>query len=96
MTIEILETQGVAKPQGLYNHAITVSSGRLLFIAGQVALDENNQLVGPENFDAQMDQVFKNLGRILDSADASFESVVKFTTYLTRSEDLSAFYEKHF
>ena len=41
-----------------------------------------------------MDQVFKNLGRILDSADASFESVVKFTTYLTRSEDLSAFYEK--
>ena len=42
MTIEILETQGVAKPQGLYNYAITVSSGRLLFIAGQVALDENN------------------------------------------------------
>ena len=94
MTIEILNPPGVAKPAGLYNHAISVSAGRLLFIAGQVALDENNQLVGPGNFDAQMAQVFKNLGRILESADASFESVVKFTTYLTRSDDLSAFYGK--
>ena len=94
MSIEILEPQGVAKPQGLYNHAISVSSGRLLFIAGQVPIDENNQLVGSGDFNAQMDQVFKNLGYILESADASFDSVVKFTTYLTRSQDLSAFYEK--
>ena len=94
MSIEILEPQGVAKPQGLYNHAISVSSGRLLFIAGQVPIDENNQLVGSGDFNAQMDQVFKNLGYILESADAAFDSVVKFTTYLTRSQDLSAFYEK--
>ena len=94
MSIEILEPHGVAKPQGLYNHAISVSSGRLLFIAGQVPIDENNQLVGSGDFNAQMDQVFKNLGYILESADAAFDSVVKFTTYLTRSQDLSAFYEK--
>lgn len=83
------------RPQGLYNHAISVGSGRLLFIAGQVPLDENNQLVGSGDFNAQMDQVFKNLGYILECADAAFDSVVKFTTYLTRSQDLSAFYEKH-
>ncbi len=94
MNLEILEPHGVARPQGLYNHAISVSSGRLLFIAGQVPIDENNQLVGSGDFNAQMDQVFKNLGYILESADASFDSVVKFTTYLTRSLDLSAFYEK--
>jgi hypothetical protein len=35
MKIEILETQGVTKPQGLYNHAISVSAGRLLFILSQ-------------------------------------------------------------
>jgi enamine deaminase RidA (YjgF/YER057c/UK114 family) len=66
-----------------------------LFIAGQVAIDENNQLVGSDDFNAQMDPVFKNLGYILESADASFDSVIKFTTYLTRSQVLSAFYEKH-
>ena len=94
MKLEILETQGVAQPQGLYNHAISVSAGRLLFIAGQVAIDADNQLVGPGDFNAQMQQVFKNLGSILDSAGASFENIVKFTTYLIRSQDLSAFYDK--
>ncbi|CAB1064971.1 hypothetical protein D1BOALGB6SA_9768 [Olavius sp. associated proteobacterium Delta 1] len=94
MKLQILETQGVTKPQGLYNHAISVSAGRMLYIAGQVAIDENNQLIGSGDFNAQMDQVFKNLGNILANADAGFDSVVKFTTYLTRSQDLSAFYEK--
>ena len=94
MAIEILNPQGVAKPAGLYNHAISVSPGQLLFIAGQVAIDENNKLIGEGDFNAQMEQVFKNLGCILESAGTSFENVVKFTTYLTRSQDLSAFYEK--
>jgi enamine deaminase RidA (YjgF/YER057c/UK114 family) len=94
MNLEILDPQGVAKPAGLYNHAISVSPGQLLFIAGQVAIDENNQLIGEGDFNAQMEQVFKNLDCILESAGTSFENVVKFTTYLTRSQDLSAFYEK--
>jgi len=94
MTIEILEPQGVAKPAGLYNHAISVSPGPLLFFAGPVAIDEKNKLIGEGDFNAQMEQVFKNLGYILESAGTSFENVVKFTTYLTRSRDLSAFYEK--
>ncbi len=94
MKLEILEPTGVAKPQGLYNHAILVSSGKLLFIAGQVAIDEVNQLVGLDDFNAQMEQVFKNIGSILKSAETSFENVVKFTTYLTRSQDMNAFYEK--
>ena len=94
MNFEILQPQGVAQPQGMYNHAISASAGRLLFIAGQVSIDRNNHLVGPGDFSAQMQQVFKNLGSILDSAGATFENVVKFTTYVTRARDLSAFYEK--
>jgi enamine deaminase RidA (YjgF/YER057c/UK114 family) len=94
MKLEILRPQGVAQPQGMYNHAIIASAGRLLFIAGQVAIDENNQLAGPGDFNAQMQQVFKNLGSILDSAGASFENVAKFTTYLTGAKNLTAFYDK--
>jgi enamine deaminase RidA (YjgF/YER057c/UK114 family) len=46
------------------------------------------------NLSNQMEQVFINLGRILESAGTNFENVVKFTTYLTRSEDLDTFYKK--
>jgi enamine deaminase RidA (YjgF/YER057c/UK114 family) len=94
MKLDILEPQGVAQPQGMYNHAIMVSAGRLLFISGQVAIDEANQLVGPRDFNAQIQQVFRNLGSILNSAGASFDNVVKFTTYLAASQNLADFYNQ--
>ena len=94
MKLEILEPQGVAKPQGMYNHAISVSPGNLLFIAGQVSIDEKGQLVGLNDFNAQLEQVYENLGHILKSADTGFDRVVKFTTYLTRTRDMGAYYEK--
>lgn len=94
MELEILEPRGVAKPQGMYNHVISVSSGKLLFISGQVSIDEKGQLVGLNDFDTQLEQVYANLGYILKSADAGFDHVVKFTTYLTRTRDMGAFYDK--
>jgi enamine deaminase RidA (YjgF/YER057c/UK114 family) len=94
-TIErnVIQPDGVSNPLGAYSHAISVKSDRLLFIAGQVAVGENDQLVGPDDFKRQMEQVFQNLGRILKSVDASFDNVVKFTTYLVRTQDLDAFYD---
>ena len=46
------------------------------------------------DFNAQLDQVYANLGHILKSAGTGFDQVVKFTTYLTRTRDMSAYYEK--
>ena len=94
MKLEILEPRGVAIPQGMYNHAISVSPGKLLFISGQVSIDEKGQLVGLNDFNAQLEQVYQNLGQILKSAGAGFDQVVKFTTYLTRTQDMDAFYKK--
>lgn len=91
--LEIIEPTGVCPPQGLYSHAIAAGAGKMLFLAGQTAVDENNQLVGPGDFRSQMKQVIENLGRILDSAGSSFDRVVKYTTYLVRSQDLKSFYD---
>ncbi len=94
MTFEILEPQGVAKPQGMYNHAISVGPGKLLFISGQVSIDDKGALVGLNDFNAQLDQVYANLGHILKSAGTGFDHVVKLTTYLTRTQDMKTYYEK--
>ena len=93
-TLEIIEAAGVCPPQGLYSHAVAAGPGKVLYLAGQVAVDENNQLVGPDDFRRQMRQVFTNLGRILESGGSSFDRVVKYTTYLVRAGDLKAFYEE--
>jgi enamine deaminase RidA (YjgF/YER057c/UK114 family) len=92
-SLDIIEPMGVCPPQGLYSHAIAVGAGKLLFLAGQTAVDAENQLVGPGDFRRQMKQVFINLSRILHSAGSSFDRVVKYTTYLVRSRDLKDFYE---
>jgi enamine deaminase RidA (YjgF/YER057c/UK114 family) len=64
-----------------YSHVAEARGGRLVYIAGQVALDASGTLVGAGNFKAQVEQVFENLGTALRSAGARFEDVVKLNTY---------------
>ena len=87
------ELKGVAAPLGAYNHAVVVRPGRLAFIAGQVAVDPQGNVVGRDDFPAQMRQVFQNLERILESLGAGFENVVQLTTYLTGSQYIERFVE---
>jgi enamine deaminase RidA (YjgF/YER057c/UK114 family) len=56
---------------------------RLLFVAGQIALDENGDVVGEGDFEAQTRQVFTNMGRVLESAGMSFENLVQIGGFLT-------------
>jgi len=72
---------GLAPGPG-YSHVVT-GSGRMVFVAGQVALDEQGNLVGGDDIGAQAEQVFANLERALRAAGATFEDVVKLNYYLT-------------
>jgi 2-iminobutanoate/2-iminopropanoate deaminase len=57
--------------------------GDLLLISGQAAIDEAGGLVGVGDFDAQAEQVFRNLQRVLEAGGSSLERVVKVTIFLT-------------
>jgi enamine deaminase RidA (YjgF/YER057c/UK114 family) len=46
--------------------------------------------VGVGDFTAQVGQVFENIGKILADLGTGFESVVQFTTYLTRTDNIPA------
>jgi 2-iminobutanoate/2-iminopropanoate deaminase len=71
-----------------YTHAVVTAGRPLLFLSGQVALDAANQLVGRDDFAAQAEQVFQNLGTVLATAGATFADVVKLT-YLVVGLDQS-------
>lgn len=81
----------MAKPLGLYCHVARAKAGEYLHIAGQVSLNSAGELVGAGDFEAQMRATYANLRAALESADAGFGDVVKFTTYLTRHEDLGEY-----
>jgi len=82
---------GLAKPLGAYSHIARAKAHELVFIAGQVAVNEGGELVGKGDFAAQMRQVFDNLGRALGSEGLDFANVTKFTTYLVHSQDIEGF-----
>lgn len=85
---------GLAPPIGLYSHGARVTTGsELLFIAGQVAVGTDGQLVGPDDFEAQTRQVFANLRAVLAAAGLTLGHVAKFTTYVTGPAYIEAFYE---
>ena len=71
---------GVAPGRG-YSHVVT-GRGQLVVVSGQVAQDENGELVGPGDPAAQARQVFENLRRCLAEAGATFSDVVKLGFYV--------------
>lgn len=54
----------------------------VVFIAGQIALSPEGQLVGEGDFEAQCRQVFENIATVLEQAGATFDAVVKVTVYM--------------
>jgi enamine deaminase RidA (YjgF/YER057c/UK114 family) len=52
-----------------------------LYVAGQVSVDDNGQLVSPGDMDGQLDQVIANIEQILSQADMSFADVVRLNIY---------------
>jgi enamine deaminase RidA (YjgF/YER057c/UK114 family) len=77
----------------MYSHGfMTQPHGRLLFVAGQLAVGVNQELVGEGEFEEQMHQVFANFGAVLNAAGLTFDHVVKFTTYLISAEHIDRFY----
>jgi reactive intermediate/imine deaminase len=83
---QAVDVIGVAAPAGHYSHGI-VTTGRLLFVAGQVALDQEGNLVGEGDAAAQARQVLTNLKSVVEEAGGRMDDVARTTLYLTRLED---------
>ena len=76
-----------------YSQIVEVSAGRIIFIAGQTALDSDGNLVGKNDFAAQAGQVFENLGIALQASRCTPASLVKLTVFLTDMDNLSHYRE---
>ena len=76
-----------------YSQVVDVRASRIIFIAGQTALDRNGDLVGKSDFAAQAERVFQNLSAALQSADCTAGNLVKLTVFLRNMRDLSAYRE---
>jgi enamine deaminase RidA (YjgF/YER057c/UK114 family) len=88
--IEPINPPALPRPVG-YSYGYEVKSGRLLFIAGTVARDADNRVVGAGDLPAQFRQVCENWKSVLTAAGAAFTDVVKLTIYVVDVDE----YKKH-
>ncbi|MFA1539540.1 NAD(P)-binding domain-containing protein [Actinomadura monticuli] len=72
-----------APPNPAYSHTAYVTQGPMLYVSGQIALDENGKVDAPGDMTRQSEVVFSLLERILAAHGAGFADVVGIRTYLT-------------
>jgi 2-iminobutanoate/2-iminopropanoate deaminase len=82
--------QRALKGHTLYSHVVVASGQSLVFIAGQLARDQEGRIVGKGDMAAQIRQVGENLRIALAAAGVGLEDVVKSTTYVT---DIDEFFK---
>jgi enamine deaminase RidA (YjgF/YER057c/UK114 family) len=78
------------KPMG-YTHVVEAAPRRTIYISGQVAFDQNGELVGPGDLKAQTEQVFRNLNAALESCGATLEDVAKITVYMLDATQIQVY-----
>ena len=76
-----------------YSQVVDVSASRLVFIAGQTALDRDGKIVGKNDFATQAEQVFENLGIALQASGCTAANLVKLTVFLTDMDNLGRYRE---
>ena len=66
---------------------------RLVWVSGQLAFDEHNQLVGKGDAAAQTEQCLRNIQRCLAQLGGSLADVVQVTVFVKDMADLRAIHE---
>jgi reactive intermediate/imine deaminase len=91
-SFQLLIPETMPKSVG-YSQVAVVTSGAIVFVAGQVALDKSGAIVGKDDFRAQVQQVFENLKAAVEAAGGSFGDVIKLNSYFLDLSHLPEFRE---
>ncbi len=86
-----IRTSGAPAPIGPYSQGV-VTSGRLLFVAGQTPKDPGTGAM-PSEFRAQAERTLQNVKAIVEAAGATMADVVKVNAYLADLGNFGVFNE---
>ena len=76
--------------QPAYTHVVTVSgTGKMIFVAGQLARNAQGVCVGKGDMRAQIQQVGENIKTCLEAAGATLADIVKTNTFVTNYEEFA-------
>ena len=89
MPLQFINPESLGRPRGYANGVLAAPGGSLLFIAGQIAWDEQQQIVSAD-FVAQFDRALANVIAVVTEAGGTTEQLARIVVYVTDKEEYRA------
>jgi len=86
--VRISNPPTLSKPNG-YSYIVEVNSGKVVYVAGQIAADQDGNIVCKGDFAGQVRQVFENLTAATKAVGGSLKDIVKLNYYISETVDRS-------
>lgn len=87
--MKVINPESLGQPRGYANGLLTEPGARMLFIAGQIAWDENQKIVG-DDFVEQFDRALRNVLAVVSEAGGTSDSVARLVIYVTDKREYAA------
>jgi len=101
MSFKLINPESLAAPSGYSNGLLADGGGKLLFIAGQIAWD-NNQSIVSDDFVEQFDKALANVMEVVRAAGGEPNNMARLVVYVTnkieyreRTKEVGDRYRKH-
>ena len=85
---QMFNPPGVWSPFGAFSMGVVQGDGQIVYLKGQVALDQNGQAVVQHDMKAQVRQVLENIQTMLGHVGGHMGDLISLTQYVT---DIDAF-----
>lgn len=85
MAFTLINPESLGAPHG-YSNGVLSNSGRLLFIAGQVAWDQNQKITSSD-FVEQFDRALANVIVVVTEAGGTANDIARLVIYVTSKFD---------
>ena len=86
MSFTFINPESLGAPRGYSNGVLTEAGGRLLFIAGQVAWNQQQQIVSDDLVE-QFDRALANLIAVISEARGTPEQIARLIIYVTDKDE---------
>lgn len=90
---EAVRTEAAPAPFQGAPYSQAIRAGGFVFVSGQVALRPGEPDIVGATIQEQTEQIFANLGAILEAARSGLDRLVKTTVYLTTLDDFEGMNE---
>jgi len=89
MSLNLINPEALGAPSGYSHGVLADGGGKLLFVAGQIAWDQNQKIVS-DNFVEQFDKALANVITVVKAAGGESTNIVRVVVYVTNKQEYLA------